>query len=85
MYNMRDLHLVVGDTVIESPSQERHRFFEATGLDPELVRLFPDGHRVVQRRISYRPDFVGSPYYDRPWQVLEEDHLQTFDKPSPPV
>lgn len=32
VYNMRDLHLVVGDTVIESPSQERHRYFEAMGL-----------------------------------------------------
>jgi len=31
-YNMRDLHLVVGNTVIESPSQERHRYFEAMGL-----------------------------------------------------
>lgn len=31
-YNMRDLHLVVGNTVIESPSQERHRYFEAFGL-----------------------------------------------------
>lgn len=32
VYNMRDLHLVVGNTVIESPSQERHRYFEAMGL-----------------------------------------------------
>ncbi len=32
IYNMRDLHLVVGDMVIESPSQEQHRFFEPIGL-----------------------------------------------------
>lgn len=31
-YNMRDLHLVVADMVIESPSQEPHRYFEAMGL-----------------------------------------------------
>src|SRR3989344_4603660 len=31
-YNMRDLNLVVGNTVVESPSQERHRYFEAMGL-----------------------------------------------------
>ena len=31
-YNMRDLNLVVGNTVIESPSQEKHRYFEAMGL-----------------------------------------------------
>lgn len=32
VYNMRDLHLVVGQTVVESPSQERHRYFEPLGL-----------------------------------------------------
>ncbi len=47
--------------------------FAATGLDPTLTRLFPDGRRIKQRRISYRPDWVGSPYYDRYWQVLEAD------------
>ncbi len=56
------------DGKVEEPA-----FFTATGLDPKLVQLFPDGRRVVQRRICYRPDFVGSPYYDKPWQVLEAD------------
>ena len=32
IYNMRDLNLVVGNTVVESPSQEQHRYFEAMGL-----------------------------------------------------
>ncbi len=27
-YNARDLYLVVGNTLIESPSQEKHRYFE---------------------------------------------------------
>jgi hypothetical protein len=48
-------------------------FFAATGLDPSLVPLFPDGRRIVQRRICYRPDYVASPYYDREWQTLEAD------------
>lgn len=33
-YNMRDLNLVVGDMVVESPSQEFHRYFESMGLYP---------------------------------------------------
>lgn len=40
VYNMRDLHLVVGDTVIESPSQEPHRYFEAMGLYDVLYQYF---------------------------------------------
>lgn len=39
-YNMRDLHLVVGNTVIESPSQERHRYFEAKGLSDIWLDYF---------------------------------------------
>lgn len=42
-YNMRDLHLVVGDNVIESPSQERNRYFEATGLYDIWYDYFEQG------------------------------------------
>lgn len=47
MYNTRDLHLVVGDTVLESPSQERHRFFEATGLHDIWYEYFKEGCRWI--------------------------------------
>lgn len=43
VYNMRDLHLVVGNTVIESPSQERHRYFEAMGLYDIWYEYFKEG------------------------------------------
>jgi glycine amidinotransferase len=42
-YNMRDLHLVVGNHVIESPSQEQHRYFEATGLYDVWYEYFEEG------------------------------------------
>ena len=45
----------------------------ATGLDPKLTQLFPDGHRIRQRRLAYRPDFVGSPFYKIREQILETD------------
>lgn len=43
----------------------------ATGLDPALTELFPDGRRIVQRRTLYRPDCVATPFYDKPGQILE--------------
>jgi glycine amidinotransferase/scyllo-inosamine-4-phosphate amidinotransferase 1 len=47
VYNMRDLHLVVGDTVVESPSQESHRYFEALGLYDVWYEYFKAGFRWV--------------------------------------
>lgn len=47
LFNMRDLHLVVGNTVIESPSHERHRYFEATGLYDIWYKYFEEGFRWI--------------------------------------
>ena len=47
VYNMRDLHLVVGNTIIESPSHERHRYFEATGLYDIWYEYFEEGFRWI--------------------------------------
>ena len=46
-YNMRDLNLVVGNTVIESPSQEKHRYFEAMNLYGIWYEYFKDGFKWV--------------------------------------
>lgn len=46
-YNMRDLHLVVGNTVIESPSQEKHRYFESMGLYDIWYEYFKEGFRWI--------------------------------------
>ena len=43
----------------------------ATGLNPKLTQLFPDGHRVKQRRLMYSPDFIGSPFYKLRSHVVE--------------
>jgi glycine amidinotransferase len=45
--NTRDLHLVVGNTVIESPSQERFRFFEATALYDVWHQYMEQGFRWI--------------------------------------
>lgn len=55
-YNMRDLHLVVGNTVLESPSQERHRLFEATGMYDIWYDYFKEGFRWIA---PPKPKLVG--------------------------
>ena len=45
--NPRDLFLVVGDTVIEAPSQERHRYFEAQAYYDILYHYFAGGSRWI--------------------------------------
>jgi len=47
VYNMRDLHLVVGNTVIESPSQEQYRYFETVGLYDIWYEYLKEGFRWI--------------------------------------
>ena len=64
LYNMRDLHLVVGNTVIESPSHERHRYFEATGLYDIWYEYFKEGFQWIN---APKPRLVGDykiPFYE---------------------
>ena len=56
VYNMRDLHLVVGDMVIESPSQEQYRYFEAMGLYPIWYEYLKEGFRWI---CGPKPRLVG--------------------------
>jgi len=46
-YNVRDLHLVVGNTVIESPSHVHSRFFESYSLYPIWYSYFENGFRWI--------------------------------------
>lgn len=47
LYNVRDLHLIVGNTVIESPSHHISRYFEATALYPIWYKYFDEGFRWI--------------------------------------
>jgi glycine amidinotransferase/scyllo-inosamine-4-phosphate amidinotransferase 1 len=47
VYNMRDLHLVVGNTVVESPSQEKHRYFETMGIYDIWYEYLKEGFRWI--------------------------------------
>jgi N-dimethylarginine dimethylaminohydrolase len=43
IYNTRDLHLVVGNTVVESPSPLKSRYFEATALYKIFYQYLKNG------------------------------------------
>jgi glycine amidinotransferase/scyllo-inosamine-4-phosphate amidinotransferase 1 len=63
VYNVRDLHLVVGNSVIESPSHLRSRYFEATALYDIWYEYFEQGFRWIcgpRPRLDRR---VLEPYY----------------------
>lgn len=47
VYNTRDLNLVVGNTVIESPSYLESRYFETTTMYPIWYRYFENGFRWI--------------------------------------
>jgi glycine amidinotransferase/scyllo-inosamine-4-phosphate amidinotransferase 1 len=47
IYNVRDLHLVVGETVIETPSQHIERYYEASGLYHVWYQHFDSGLKWI--------------------------------------
>lgn len=47
--------------------------FSATGMEPKLLELFPDGRRIKPRRILYDFDFAGSPFYKVRQHVIAAD------------
>lgn len=79
VYNMRDLHLVVGNTVIESPSYLKHRYFETTGLYDIWYEYFKEGFRWIA---GPKPRLLGDyrtpiPFYENGHQLsrLAEDEI----------
>jgi len=62
-YNVRDLHLVVGNTVVESPSYLRSRYFEQMALYDIWYEYFEEGFTWIcgpRPRIDRN---VSEPYY----------------------
>ncbi len=68
IYNVRDLHLVVGNTVIESPSYLRSRYFEAMALYDIWYEYFEQGFKWISGP---------RPRIDRP---VSEDYYRNEDE-----
>jgi glycine amidinotransferase/scyllo-inosamine-4-phosphate amidinotransferase 1 len=63
IYNIRDLHLIVGNNVIESPSPLRSRYFEATALYNVWYEYFEQGFKWM---VAPKPKLEGKvklPYF----------------------
>ena len=76
-YNARDLYLVVGDKVIESPSQEKHRYFEAQAYYDVLYHYFDEGSQWIA---GPKPKLKGEymiPFFEdeRKYIALSEDEI----------
>jgi len=62
-YNVRDLHLVVGNTVVESPSHLRSRYFEAMALYDIWYEYYEHGFTWISGPRPRLDREVVEPYY----------------------
>lgn len=75
IYNLRDLHLIVGNNIIESASPLKCRYFEATALYDVWYKYFESGFRWL---IAPKPTLNGevlTPYFgdENDRQLTPED------------
>jgi glycine amidinotransferase len=63
LYNVRDLHLVVGENVIESPSPVKSRYFEATALYDIWYEYMKNGFRWIAGPKPKLQEEALIPYY----------------------
>lgn len=63
VYNTRDLNLVVGNSVIESPSPVKSRYFETTALYPIWYQYFKKGFRWIAGPKPMLDGEILTPYY----------------------
>lgn len=75
VYNVRDLHLVVGNSVIESPSYLRRRYFEAIALYDIWYEYFEEGFTWICGPRPRLDQVVLEPYYrgEDEKKLTEED------------
>lgn len=76
IYNTRDLHLVVGNTVIESPSHMASRYFEASALYPIWYKYLENGFRWIaapKPKLDYEAKL---PYYREGDRLLTAEDLR---------
>lgn len=75
IYNVRDLHLIVGNNVIESPSPLKSRYFEAAALYHIWYEYFKKGFRWIAGPKPLLTGEVLLPYYrdENDRKLTEED------------
>lgn len=77
IYNARDLHLVIGNTVIESPSHNISRYFEATAMYDIWYEYFDYGFKWIAGPKPKIEKNVIQPYYrDESQRKLTDEDLK---------
>jgi len=75
LYNVRDLHLVIGNNVIESPSPLKSRYYEATALYDIWYEYMKEGFRWIAGPKPKLKEEALIPYYkdENERKLTEED------------
>jgi N-dimethylarginine dimethylaminohydrolase len=77
VYNVRDLHMVVGDKLIESPSQHMERYYEASALYDIWYQYFEEGFTWIAGPKPRLKGDVILPYYrDSEERVLTQEDVR---------
>lgn len=77
VYNVRDLNLVVGNNVIESPSQSISRYFETTTLYDIWYKYFEEGFTWISAPKPLLKNDPLEPYFkDEKDRVLTEEDFR---------
>ena len=72
-YNTRDLHLVIGNTIIESPSHLVSRYYEATSMYDIWYEYFEQGFTWIAAPKPLLNYSAQLPYYKDKRQLTSED------------
>ena len=78
MFNPRDLNLIVGNKIIETPSQEKYRLYESNNMHKIFYNYFDDGCEWIS---SPKPRLIGDYLITKvdegghKYQVLKEDEM----------
>ena len=77
IYNVRDLHLVVGNTVIETPSQHISRYYEASALYHVWYKYFDEGFKWISAPKPLHAEPAILPYFrDDEERVLTNEDIR---------
>lgn len=77
IYNIRDLHLIVGNNVIESPSPIKSRYFEATALYNVWYKYFETGFKwLVAPKPMLEGEVLSSYFRDENSRELTHEDLR---------
>ena len=77
LYNVRDLHLVVGNTLVESPSPHVSRYFGASALYHVWYGYFEEGFKWIAGPKPKLSKEVMKPYFrDEKERALTEEDLR---------